>query len=346
MAPPVRLARRRLIEGPPPAGVSAFEGVGVVLLDSDPLAPLDGSLGEASTATAIAGLGGAFYLDPELIAVAALGGQDPAAVAGRVAPVFCGAGNDALPIAVVRGHDLLDELEELMRGGAPLAHAETGDPYTRLTAPTVAASARLGADAVAAAIGNGGRLVVVGHASVESLVAGSAGVAFDSPAVGEAVKAFSCGCGPVEVEPSTATPQQPTSSTPVDIVYRDGFAATAVIATQGPQAVSETALDHLRAELTSDGLAEADVHLEGYAPAGEGLQAIVLACVTAPQADRAEQALMRLRAITAASAGGARLHDLCPAQAFPRYKVWPTSVPSDLVGWSVEVRETRGWTEA
>ena len=104
---------------------------------------------------------------PRLKIVTNAGGMNPAACAAaakRIVP-------DAR-IGVVAGDDLLPRLDELIDGGHALAHLDTGAPLAPVRQRVVSANAYLGSAPIAAALGQGARIVITGRVADACLTVG------------------------------------------------------------------------------------------------------------------------------------------------------------------------------
>jgi hypothetical protein len=102
------------------------------------------------------------FLDPQLHVVASAGWADAFSCVERAAAVLVEAGCGDMPLAAVRGSNLLPILEMLKGDGIPLDHAETGARWRELKAPILAADLKLGAGPLALALAEQARVVVAG----------------------------------------------------------------------------------------------------------------------------------------------------------------------------------------
>jgi hypothetical protein len=118
------------------------------------------------------------FLEPELRVLTDAGGLNPSASAQAIARVLADAGSGELPLAVVRGDDLRESLEELAVGGCRFEHRQTGEAFTDLQRPILAAHARLGAAGVRQALDGGARMVVTGVTTTSSFAVAAAASAF------------------------------------------------------------------------------------------------------------------------------------------------------------------------
>ena len=107
---------------------------------------------------------------PHLKIVTNAGGLNPVACAKRCATLL---GNKI--IGVVSGDDVLGNLYGWLDQGIDLQHMETGEPLSRsLVTRFVSASAYLGAEPIARALGQGARIVITGRVADASLTLGPA----------------------------------------------------------------------------------------------------------------------------------------------------------------------------
>ncbi len=109
------------------------------------------------------------YVQPQLKVLAAAGGFDGQGCVEQAAELLCHRGCPALPVARVRGADVLNQLEEFLLAGCTLDEQETGEPFRDLTVQPVYAHAWLGADAVVSALAQDARLVITDSLQPSSL---------------------------------------------------------------------------------------------------------------------------------------------------------------------------------
>jgi hypothetical protein len=102
------------------------------------------------------------YLDPALHVVASAGWGDAYACVERAATILVEAGCGELPLAAVRGSNLLPILDMIEDEGISLNNAETGHPWRELKAPILAADLQLGAGPLALALAEKARIIVAG----------------------------------------------------------------------------------------------------------------------------------------------------------------------------------------
>lgn len=102
------------------------------------------------------------YLDKQLHVVASAGWADAFSCIERAAAVLVDAGCGDLPLAAVRGSNLLPILEMVEADGINLDNAETGALWRELKAPVLAADLQLGAGPLALALAEQARVIVAG----------------------------------------------------------------------------------------------------------------------------------------------------------------------------------------
>ncbi|QDU94833.1 acyclic terpene utilization AtuA family protein [Lignipirellula cremea] len=108
----------------------------------------------------------------QLRVVTNAGGMNPLACAIQAGRLLQEAGLGALPIAAVTGDDLAPRLAELQAAGHLLRHFDTGQPLAELGLPVVSANAYLGAEPIAAGLGEQARLVITGRVADAALTLG------------------------------------------------------------------------------------------------------------------------------------------------------------------------------
>ena len=104
----------------------------------------------------------ALYLDNELHLFASAGWADAFSCVERAASVLVEAGCGEVPLAAVRGSNLLPILEMVEADGIRLDNAETGAPWRELKAPVLAADLQLGGGPLALALAEQARVIVAG----------------------------------------------------------------------------------------------------------------------------------------------------------------------------------------
>ncbi len=90
------------------------------------------------------------------------GGINPKACAEALEAQIAAQGLD-LPVAVVDGDDLMPRLPEMIAGGCPFTHLDSGESLAGLADRVVSANAYLGARPIVAALDQGARIVVTGR---------------------------------------------------------------------------------------------------------------------------------------------------------------------------------------
>lgn len=111
---------------------------------------------------------------PRLKIVTNAGGMNPRACAAAAGRMLTNAGFPELRIGVVSGDDLMPDLAQMTAAGCPFGNLDTGQPLADLRHEIVSANAYLGAREIAAALGQGARLVVTGRVADASLTVGPA----------------------------------------------------------------------------------------------------------------------------------------------------------------------------
>lgn len=100
------------------------------------------------------------------------GGINPSAAAAAAAAIAREMGAAHVKIAIVRGDDLLGELDRLGADGSALAHADTGQPWSELPGQPLFANAYLGAAPIAKALAMGADIVITGRVADSALFLG------------------------------------------------------------------------------------------------------------------------------------------------------------------------------
>ncbi|MEQ8788135.1 MAG: acyclic terpene utilization AtuA family protein [Pirellulaceae bacterium] len=126
----------------------------------------------------LASLRGAMSAQPRLRIVTNAGGMNPTACVAKAAEILADAGLGETPLGCVTGDDLLPRLDALRADGCEFTNLDSGAPLSSLAAPIVSANAYLGAAPIAAALGEGARIVVTGRVADASLTVGPAVHAF------------------------------------------------------------------------------------------------------------------------------------------------------------------------
>lgn len=302
-----------------------LEGVDYLLLDGGPVVAPAEEGPEELLDEAIARLTPSLYLDPDLKVIASLAGRDPVAAARRVAKNLSETGNADLPMGVVHGSDVLDQLEEFFAAGVELRHNASGQTLHRSKSPPRAAALALDGDPVFATSQQNARLLLFAHADLETIELQLRG----------------------ELRGQSA-------STPLDIRLEQSASSGVLLqfsANGQPPVANELELGWHRL-LDAAGLPTRDAQLEmaqsiganssdsaNSSPRGfASYRSDSLATVR-----EATRCLLQLRY----SLGGSEplfevvMGPVCQWD----YQPWPTSIPTDLVEWSVDVRSAKDWVE-
>ena len=104
---------------------------------------------------------------PDLKIITNAGGMNPNACAVAARKVVPHA-----RIGIVGGDDLMPTLDELLAGGHPLNHLDTGAPLAGLRQRVVSANAYLGSAPIAEALGRGANIVITGRVADACLTVG------------------------------------------------------------------------------------------------------------------------------------------------------------------------------
>lgn len=110
--------------------------------------------------------------DAGLRIVTNAGGLNPRSLAVVCGSLLLSEGLGDLPIGVVTGDDVLDEVPTLRASGVNLAHFETGEPVEPIAGRLVCANAYLGARPIAQALEDGAQIVLTGRVADASLTLG------------------------------------------------------------------------------------------------------------------------------------------------------------------------------
>ena len=106
------------------------------------------------------------------------GGMNPHGCAAKAREILAAAGLGNKRIAVVSGDDLMPRLDELIAGGHPLNHLDTGEPLSTIRDRVVSANAYLGARPIVEALKQGAEIVITGRVADASLTVGPAAFEF------------------------------------------------------------------------------------------------------------------------------------------------------------------------
>jgi uncharacterized protein YjbI with pentapeptide repeats len=102
------------------------------------------------------------YLDPDFHLITNAGGGDSLGCIEALAERLVERDSGQLPLALVRGDQVLARLEEFLAAGHPLKTRTTGKSLRTFTRPLLAAHVELGAGPLKTALDEGARLVVAG----------------------------------------------------------------------------------------------------------------------------------------------------------------------------------------
>ncbi len=351
MPPLLRLAYRPWEVGPLAMEQQIPEGVDFCV--SGPAQPFPGGPLQAKPELfdpghALAGLSKRCYLDAELRTIVSLQTPDPAVEAKSLAYRLCEIGNDAMGIGVVSGHNLMDRLEELLVTGVTLANLQTGEPFTQLHYPTVAAVARFGHEPLLAALGQGARIVLAGSATLPAMVAATLSEQFDWKHQDERLTAAASLADQLQQELGTLTLEesaiQPVglneaaTQVPIEIVYQEGFSCSVLLGAS-PSADETTGRKQLALATEAAGGA---FHAAAFAPLESSSPPLALVEAIgdseASVFNTLSQARNALRPYWSIQPGFS-------PQAVPRLRHWETSAPAELIEWSVDIREARAWRD-
>jgi hypothetical protein len=132
------------------------------------LAPLVGhepELPQRATAfnDALRSVAKTIFLEPQLRVVTSAGWCSSYSGAESASAVLIEAGCPDVPVAAVRGSNLLPIIDDLVAGGVKLDNIDTGAPWRTLKAPVLAADLEFGAGPFATALAEGARVIVAGY---------------------------------------------------------------------------------------------------------------------------------------------------------------------------------------
>jgi hypothetical protein len=102
------------------------------------------------------------------------GGLNPRSCASRCGTILDSAGLGGMPIAVVTGDDVLDQIPGWLASGLSFDHLETGQPIVTVIDRLQSANVYLGAQPIAEALNTGARIVITGRVADASLTVGPA----------------------------------------------------------------------------------------------------------------------------------------------------------------------------
>ncbi len=107
-------------------------------------------------------LTGPLFLEPQFHVIASAGWESAYECVERAAGVLVGGGCGDIPVAAIRGSNLLPILELLQADRLELRHADTGQPLRELREPLLAADLQIGAGPIATALAEDARVLVGG----------------------------------------------------------------------------------------------------------------------------------------------------------------------------------------
>lgn len=318
----------------------------------------------------IAHLARRMYLDAEFRVIASLAGGDSSAAVERAARAFADTGGKSTRLGAIRGHDLLDRLEELMVAGAPLKNTVTGQAFAELQQPIVAAAARLGYEPLLAALRQQARIVFAGHASAEAMATAAVIAQLDWAPTDARLEPLRAAAGQlsanhpaIEVDaagevqllgrPASFVKKGETRPAPeaqiispgmtrVEIVYRQSFRASTILTPRSTLGAEDYRiwLHRLQKSRAPLQIAAGGVTCIGY----ESLETsgYFLATLQCDAPEEKEAAALLAEAIGQVGEA-AEVHPSYLPHVAPQYALWPTEVPSELIEWSVDVRAAQDW---
>src|SRR6476661_306069 len=102
--------------------------------------------------------------------IANAGGVNPVACAEAVRALAASRGaGGKVKIGVVTGDDLLPRIDDLIAGGHPLVHMETGEPLATVRDRVLSANAYIGSTPIVEALGRGAQIVITGRSTDTAL---------------------------------------------------------------------------------------------------------------------------------------------------------------------------------
>lgn len=292
-----------------------------LLLDGGALADPDGSDPIGVLNHAFGQLAPILYLRPQLRVVATLGGHDPDHVISQLARRIGEGGNPEAPIAIVRGGDVLNQLEEFLAEGESLSHRETGERFVTLLKKPVAASIATTAEVARAAMTHG-RVMLLADADLQLLEKAASG---DRMAADEdlqltiryvAAHRFSCG-----------------------LRANDGNATAEI----------EVIQTKWRQHLAAAGGELCEAQIDVYQSPSDAAQTVGVATShhtgDQGQADARQSRRLLLQTLAKRQGGCVELHPDLEPRVRPVWGVWPTTLREDRVEWSVMIRTAAEWAD-
>ena len=104
--------------------------------------------------------------------IANAGGVNPEACRDALANVARSLGHPDLLIGVVTGDDIFGRLDEILASGCALSNMDDGRPLTEVRGRVLSANVYISAHPIAAALGQGARIVLTGRSTDPGLVLG------------------------------------------------------------------------------------------------------------------------------------------------------------------------------
>lgn len=126
----------------------------------------------------ISDLSPALREQPQLRIVTNGGGVNPIAAARKVGEILKTEDLGSLPIGVVLGDDVKDQVPRWLSEGVPLANVDDGRPLKELDRPIVSANVYLGAKQIADLYAQGARIILTGRVADASLTLGPSAAHF------------------------------------------------------------------------------------------------------------------------------------------------------------------------
>ncbi|MEN1679531.1 MAG: acyclic terpene utilization AtuA family protein [Planctomycetota bacterium] len=354
----MRIALTRTFPPTRPATPPLLDDVDGLILAGDSVLPVDSPLMETCVVDALGSLGPSFFLSAGLTAVASLGGNFTSAratetIASRVGEKLAEAGCGELPLAAILGGSLLSDLESLWRAGATMPHVETGKPLAELEKPIVSAAVDLGQEALASALAAGARIVVSGYSVAPSLVAGllRAEGGFDPAAVPPLSHALAnrlvSGEGPVDVhagDTAAADASKVLSGHCTALVrYVDQLCVSTVLRPTRSDVDAEwwdAKPDDVQRAL---GVAAASLDVQPLDRTGLPGVAVKIAASDPAEAHALERRL--LVQFSPAADVGLTYDAAFPPTVHQELATWPTTVPAELLEWSIVTHTAAGWRD-
>lgn len=283
-----------------------------LLLDGGPLwsAPWDDPL--TGVDRAFAELSSALYLSPSLQIAATLQGELPRRAVTVAAHRLTASGNAQLPIAIIQGSHVAEHLEEFLLAGQSLRHAASDAKFTEVHQRVLNAVLECPTDVVAAAMARA-RVVLLSSAPSQTLEQATSGKPADGP-----------------------------ERLALHIQFDDGYRASATLAGEGDS--SAAALETIAAnanEAADKPLPQIQVEVFR----GADNQTLGLFTCQDKNLSSCQVAISRLLHL-AEQAPQLQQLSQAPPHASSAWTSWPTSIQSDLVEWTIDVRRAQDWLDS